>query len=271
MALIKCTECKREISDQAEFCPHCGFPIKPREPVNKAKDIITFKVRGGEDSFVAQEIVALTFWSYKSWVKILVTLICVGIVGSLIIAGLTLGGDLGEGLLFGALGICIYFIPILIGIYLNRVWIVTTGGRKRYGWSLTVFRDAVKRYRDFLKTADHVSLDQASIVRVYSHLVAPKRIASFEKRHWFGLGFFLLLFLGMVMVIFSLAFFAGEDTMSIATVLLIIGILSFIAAFSMIGWCIRIRGVGGLLFQLVMSGTQADWFFKELEEKLKGG
>lgn len=27
MALIKCTECQKEISDQALSCPHCGFPL----------------------------------------------------------------------------------------------------------------------------------------------------------------------------------------------------------------------------------------------------
>ncbi len=28
MALINCSECKREISDKAKSCPHCGCPIK---------------------------------------------------------------------------------------------------------------------------------------------------------------------------------------------------------------------------------------------------
>ena len=27
MALINCPECHREISDKAESCPHCGFPL----------------------------------------------------------------------------------------------------------------------------------------------------------------------------------------------------------------------------------------------------
>lgn len=37
MALIKCPECSREISDRAESCPHCGFPI--REVTEKLKKI----------------------------------------------------------------------------------------------------------------------------------------------------------------------------------------------------------------------------------------
>ena len=28
MALISCPECGKEISDRAECCPHCGFPLK---------------------------------------------------------------------------------------------------------------------------------------------------------------------------------------------------------------------------------------------------
>lgn len=36
MALIKCPECKKKISDQCENCPHCGYPIK-----NNLQDTIT--------------------------------------------------------------------------------------------------------------------------------------------------------------------------------------------------------------------------------------
>lgn len=31
MSLIKCPECKKEISDQATSCPHCGFPLQKKE------------------------------------------------------------------------------------------------------------------------------------------------------------------------------------------------------------------------------------------------
>ena len=30
MALVKCTECGREISDKAEKCPNCGNPVERR-------------------------------------------------------------------------------------------------------------------------------------------------------------------------------------------------------------------------------------------------
>lgn len=35
MALINCPECNKEISDQADNCPNCGFPIKQSIPNKK--------------------------------------------------------------------------------------------------------------------------------------------------------------------------------------------------------------------------------------------
>lgn len=34
MALIKCTECGKEISDKALTCPNCGCPCVPSQPVS---------------------------------------------------------------------------------------------------------------------------------------------------------------------------------------------------------------------------------------------
>lgn len=31
MALIRCPECRKEVSDTAEACPHCGFKIEKQE------------------------------------------------------------------------------------------------------------------------------------------------------------------------------------------------------------------------------------------------
>lgn len=41
MSLIKCPECKREISDQANSCPHCGFPLQKKERLKN----ITYSVK----------------------------------------------------------------------------------------------------------------------------------------------------------------------------------------------------------------------------------
>lgn len=38
MALITCPECKKEISDQAKACPHCGYPIENATPIVDASE-----------------------------------------------------------------------------------------------------------------------------------------------------------------------------------------------------------------------------------------
>jgi len=40
MALIKCPECGTEVSDRAEKCPKCAFPINPEKKDNQ-KEVIT--------------------------------------------------------------------------------------------------------------------------------------------------------------------------------------------------------------------------------------
>ena len=35
MALIKCPECGKEVSDSAKSCPHCGYPLDKEQPINQ--------------------------------------------------------------------------------------------------------------------------------------------------------------------------------------------------------------------------------------------
>jgi len=44
MALISCPECKKEISDQVESCPHCGYPFN-RNTTKKNKEQNSIKLR----------------------------------------------------------------------------------------------------------------------------------------------------------------------------------------------------------------------------------
>lgn len=39
MALVNCPECNKEISDLAEFCPHCGFPFSKKKSIEVLKEI----------------------------------------------------------------------------------------------------------------------------------------------------------------------------------------------------------------------------------------
>lgn len=37
MALIECPECQKQISDKAEFCPNCGYPVNKRSNENESE------------------------------------------------------------------------------------------------------------------------------------------------------------------------------------------------------------------------------------------
>lgn len=52
MALIKCPECGREISDRASTCPGCGCPVEKPEPANNSH---AFFVRSIDKDFVYLE------------------------------------------------------------------------------------------------------------------------------------------------------------------------------------------------------------------------
>lgn len=43
MALIKCPECGGKVSDRAENCIHCGYPIRPRRKSYATDDYDPYK------------------------------------------------------------------------------------------------------------------------------------------------------------------------------------------------------------------------------------
>lgn len=49
MALIKCTECDREVSDKASSCPGCGSPIAATPETTKP-----VRVKTSEDNFMTR-------------------------------------------------------------------------------------------------------------------------------------------------------------------------------------------------------------------------
>lgn len=86
MALIKCSECGKEISDKAETCPSCGNPINKTPEVNK-----TVEIEQTNKKWKKRRIWGLIF-----------------LFGGLIVMSQSLG-----------LGILLIFIAIIIGITAN--------------------------------------------------------------------------------------------------------------------------------------------------------
>ena len=48
MALIKCEECGKKVSDKATFCPHCGCPVIVKEPTIICQECGTEYLRKNE-------------------------------------------------------------------------------------------------------------------------------------------------------------------------------------------------------------------------------
>lgn len=47
MALIECPECKTKVSDQAEKCPSCAYPITTNEPIAPVQKQVVVKSKEG--------------------------------------------------------------------------------------------------------------------------------------------------------------------------------------------------------------------------------
>lgn len=65
MAITKCPECGKDVSDQAEKCIHCGFPLTVKKGKKKGKDVTTIE---------------FTKKKYKLQLFFCVTLIAIGII-----------------------------------------------------------------------------------------------------------------------------------------------------------------------------------------------
>lgn len=47
MALIKCPECGKEISDQADFCPNCGYGFEGKKEKKLTQVMAEIKLQQG--------------------------------------------------------------------------------------------------------------------------------------------------------------------------------------------------------------------------------
>lgn len=72
MALISCPECRREVSDKAPACPHCGYPInmggRPARPPLS------------ESSVLSKAVGAIGGWLIVPWIARLLAFVMFCIV-----------------------------------------------------------------------------------------------------------------------------------------------------------------------------------------------
>jgi hypothetical protein len=66
MALIPCPECSKIISDQAFFCPGCGYPLHPQ-----VRNVITKTVRAFTET--AKNI-------FSFFISLIFLIVCVGVL-----------------------------------------------------------------------------------------------------------------------------------------------------------------------------------------------
>ncbi len=110
MSLVQCLECKKEVSDKATVCPHCGNPTIPQvsQPIVQAETKITS--------------VEYTSKKIKRDIAIAVSILILGLI--LIIAGMAniASGKSKGGLM--AFGVFIFFVGIFdaILVKISRWW-----------------------------------------------------------------------------------------------------------------------------------------------------
>lgn len=98
MALMKCTECSREVSSKAYSCPHCGCPIneEPRRVEHADSSIVTTQETSKElkfqQAFGFVLIAVAGGWFYSTYKslgtienqRMILLPLCLGIAGLLI-------------------------------------------------------------------------------------------------------------------------------------------------------------------------------------------
>lgn len=70
MALIQCSECGKEISDQISACPHCGYPVQKQTDENKGNNkkklLLPIIIAG-----IILVLIAIIFICYKLCIRVL--------------------------------------------------------------------------------------------------------------------------------------------------------------------------------------------------------
>jgi len=115
MALIKCSECNREVSTKAGVCPHCGNPIKGNR--------VTLETAPGRP-IQTEPVLVSKKWKKRSLISLGITLLGLffsGIGGLSMIGSISSDGDdVSFGIIFFPIGFLL-FIGGFISLIVSRV------------------------------------------------------------------------------------------------------------------------------------------------------
>ena len=102
MALIKCPECKKRVSDQCENCPKCGYPLKDNVQYENTETKPSGEITTEKKPFYKKVLV---------WIAAGVVLIAFVIGAIFLFGGNICRLELGEHIHLSAL--CFRFLPRL--------------------------------------------------------------------------------------------------------------------------------------------------------------
>ena len=115
MALIKCPECKKEISNKATACPHCGCPIVAKLP-KKMKSLHSLS-RDEQNAIITYRKQTCQFWTpYRI---VLVIILSINLISCFLMI-FVLDSALVNTIFW--ITICIEFIFGLLGYKENKEW-----------------------------------------------------------------------------------------------------------------------------------------------------
>jgi uncharacterized membrane protein YdbT with pleckstrin-like domain len=150
MALIKCQECGREVSDQAEACPHCGHPAP----------------EGGASETILHDVAPSMIWTHpiKSLIAILLILTGITVLVLSMAAPAILGGVSPDmAIIGGVLLLAIGFIAMfVIWLMCRSVQLTVTNRRSTLRKGLISKQTTEVLHRD----VRNIQVDQSFLQRM---------------------------------------------------------------------------------------------------------
>ena len=155
MSLIKCPECGKEISDIAESCPNCGYPIKRKLNSNSSIKLNEVNKKNHKKSEMQTARLIVSIIMLVLSIFVLFQSAAVGMANSI---DNPTGDDGTIGLMFGLsmivfgiIGIAtkntksfktlltVGLIMVLVGVYCAVIYSGRYGDLKVWGWVMSIF------------------------------------------------------------------------------------------------------------------------------------